>query len=67
MAVSHKQIFKPGAFGGVSNTTLCGRVDNSGDDMNVDDKVTCKICRDILSGVRLSARTKWIGWTPPNE
>ena len=44
--VIHEQVYRPGPFGGVMNTTLCGRL-ASGEDMNVADgaeKVTCKLC-----------------------
>lgn len=46
MPVAHVQIYKPSAFGGTKNTTLCGRL-ASGEDMNIADRpedVTCKLC-----------------------
>lgn len=45
--VSHFQVYRKNAFGGTTNTTLCGRMSNAGDDMNVADgeqEVTCKLC-----------------------
>lgn len=49
MPVLHKQIYRPGIFGGVRNTTACGRVRQGlSDGSNVaatDDEVTCKFCR----------------------
>lgn len=43
--VTHKQIYRPSPFGGIVNTTLCGRVSHADDDgMNVGDQVTCKLC-----------------------
>lgn len=65
--VLHRSIFKPNRFGGVSTTTLCGRVDGSGQDYNVadsDDEVTCFYCRRILDGHVASIRTKWLNWQP---
>lgn len=44
--VKHKQVYRPNAFGGVTNTTLCGRV-RQGNEMNMadsDEQVTCKFC-----------------------
>lgn len=67
MAVLHRQIYKPSAFGGTSNTTLCGRVDNSKNDYNVADtdaEVTCSFCRKILDGETRSVRTKWLDYVP---
>ncbi len=68
-SVIHRQIYKPSAFGGVSNTTLCGRVSNAAEDLNVDGSsadVTCKFCLGILDkGVHV--RLKWLDWTPPAE
>lgn len=62
--VIHQQIFKPGMFGGVVNTTICGRVDNSKQDLNVDGgAVTCKFCLRIIAAGN-SPRLKWIGWKP---
>lgn len=45
--VLHKQLYRKNGFGGVTNTTLCGRVRGDQTDMNVadaDDEVTCKFC-----------------------
>jgi hypothetical protein len=68
-AVVHRQIYKPSAFGGVTNTTLCGRVSNASDDLNVEGRskdVTCKFCPGILDkGVHV--RLRWLDWTPPAE
>jgi len=62
--VSHQQVFIPNAFGGVTNTTICGRVDNSKDDLNVEAaEVTCKFCLRIIAEGR-SPRLKHIGWSP---
>jgi hypothetical protein len=51
--ISHKQIYKKGVFGGITNTTLCGRVNNfesdKNDGMNVDDDFNCKFCLRIAS------------------
>lgn len=65
-AVTHHHIFKPIFGAGVASTTLCGRVDNSGDNANVADAgevVTCKLCLRILAGEK-HHNAKWIGWTP---
>jgi hypothetical protein len=51
MKVIHKQIYKRGMFGGVSNTTLCGRVRNGGD-YNVaepGEQVTCLFCLKLIA------------------
>lgn len=61
--INHQHIYKPGMFGGVSSTTLCARVDNSTNDRNVDDNVTCKFCRKIIAA-GVSPRLKWIDWKP---
>ena len=65
--VAHQQIYKPGMFGGVVNTTLCGAVDNknwgTNDGMNVGNNVTCKNCMKILSGERPAYNLKWVGTT----
>ena len=46
--VTHQQIFKESVFGGILNTTLCGRMSHTDDDgMNVGDAVTCKLCLKI--------------------
>lgn len=45
--VLHKSKRRPNAFGGTTQTTLCGRMALGGDGMNIaasDDAVTCKIC-----------------------
>jgi hypothetical protein len=45
--VTHLQMYRKNAFGGTTNTTLCNRVSNAGDDYNNTDKpeeVTCKLC-----------------------
>lgn len=68
MTVSHQHIFKPTFDGhGVCLTTLCGRVDNSGEEYNTADNVTCKLCLPLLSGERVNYNSKWIGWQPPKE
>lgn len=67
MGVLHRQIYKPSAFGGTSNTTLCGRVDNSKSDYNIadtDDEVTCHFCRNILDGKTKSVRLQWLDYVP---
>lgn len=64
--VLHLQIFKPGAFGGTVNTTVCGRVRNGGDYNVADDvdSVTCTYCRRAID--TNAPRMKWVGWTPEN-
>lgn len=65
--VKHRHVWKPVHGGGHCLTTLCGRVDNSGDDYNMadnDDAVTCKLCRPLLSGQRRNYNSKWLGYTP---
>jgi len=50
MKVTHKQIYIKGVFGGIANTTLCGRVSDACVDANVADgeeKITCKLCLRI--------------------
>lgn len=44
--VTHLQIYRKNALGGVTNTTLCNRVRNGTDYNNttVDAEVTCKFC-----------------------
>jgi len=49
MMIFHQQLSRPNAFGGMTNTTLCGRMSNQHDDMNVDAKVTCKLCLKRLA------------------
>lgn len=64
MPVIHEGIYKPNVFGGVTTTTLCGRVSNACDDgMNVGDAVTCKFCLRILKTPN-HYNAKWIGWHP---
>lgn len=66
--VEHRHIWKPAFAGGHCLTTLCGRVDNSGDDMNTaenDDKVTCKLCRRLLDTPAKNYNSKWLNYTPP--
>ena len=46
--VAHKQLYRPGVFGGTVNTTLCGRV-RQDEDMNVGKRVTCKLCLRLTS------------------
>jgi hypothetical protein len=48
-SVIHKQILRPGPFGGTVNTTLCGRVATGSDGMNIGGEVTCKFCLKILA------------------
>lgn len=47
--VTHKQIYQNSAFGGISNTTLCGRVNNTdfdkNDGMNVEEEFNCHFCK----------------------
>lgn len=45
----HKQIYRPGVFGGTMNTTLCGRMQTTRDGANVSDEVTCKLCLKKLA------------------
>ncbi len=53
--VSHKQIYQRSALGGVSNTTLCGRVNNWENEKNggsnVEEKFTCKFCLKVAETV----------------
>lgn len=44
--VVHKSVVRPGPFGGTLTTTLCGRMRNQDDGMNVGVgfEVTCKFC-----------------------
>ena len=46
--INHKQIYKEGVFGGLQNTTLCGRVNNyqneKNDGANVSEDFNCKFC-----------------------
>jgi len=64
--VLHRHIWKPGALGGTVNTTLCGRVDNSGDYniADTDDEVTCSFCRKMLDGVTHNWNAKWMDYQP---
>lgn len=67
MAVNHQQIYKQNAFGGITNTTVCGRVDNSLEDANKDaGEVTCKHCLRIIKEGR-HYNVRWIGWAPGEE
>jgi hypothetical protein len=56
MKIIHKQIYKENVFGGITNTTLCGRVDNSNNEknngMNIGDDFNCKLCLKI-------SKTEW--------
>ena len=67
MPVLHRHIWKPTRDGhGVINTTLCGRVDNSGD-YNVadnDSEVTCKFCRRLLDTNAQNYNSKWLNYQP---
>ncbi len=49
-SVTHKQVYRKGAFGSV-NTTLCGRIAEKlfeeNDGMNIGDEITCKLCLKI--------------------
>ncbi len=66
MSVLHRHIWKPIFAGGTINTTLCGRVDNSGD-YNVadtDDGVTCMFCRRLLDTEATNHNSKWLDYTP---
>lgn len=50
-SVLHKQIYRSGPFGGLINTTICGRVRNDSADYNVavnDGSVTCKFCLSAI-------------------
>ena len=62
MTVLHRHIWKPTlGNSGVINTTLCGRVDNSGD-YNVadsDSEVTCMFCRRLLDTPAKNYNSKW--------
>lgn len=64
--VLHRHIYKPSAFGGTTNTTLCGRVDNSGDYniADTDSAVSCHFCRQILDGKTKNFNEKWMDFTP---
>jgi len=48
MKITHCQIYKKGVFGGLTNTTLCGRVNDyeneKNDGMNVANDFNCKLC-----------------------
>ena len=63
--VTHQQIYKPGFGGGVTNTTLCGAVDNrqwvQNDGANVGPDVTCKNCLRILESSTPNYRKQWVG------
>ena len=50
MQVIHKQIYTRGIFGGISNTTLCGRLSHAQNDYNTTNNIkdiTCKLCLAI--------------------
>ena len=68
MPVLHRYIWKPTRDGsGLITTTLCGRVDNSGDDTNVADhdrEVTCKLCRRLLDTDAKNYNSKWLDYKP---
>lgn len=62
--VHHQQVYMPNSFGGITNTTICGRVDNSKADYNVcGPEVTCKFCQRIIAEGR-SPRLKYISSQP---
>ena len=45
--VTHLHVYRKNAFGGTTNTTICGRFSCAADDLNNTDKdeeVTCKLC-----------------------
>lgn len=67
MTVLHRHIWKQTRDGhGTISTTLCGRVDNSGD-YNVadtDDEVTCKFCRRLLDTDAKNYNSKWLNYQP---
>ncbi len=53
-SVIHAQVYRQGAFGGMLNTTACGRVSGRGSDNNVSTnqlEVTCKFCLKKLAVV----------------
>ena len=49
--INHKQIYKNGVFGGILNTTLCGKLNNYQNEknkgMNVSTDFNCKLCLKI--------------------
>jgi len=48
--VTHKQVYRRNAFGGISNRTVCGRVsERQPDGMNIGEEVTCKFCQRLLA------------------
>jgi hypothetical protein len=62
--VKHLQVYKPAAFGGVVNTTICGRVRNN-QDYNVADSredVTCSYCKQLIK--ENAPILKWEGYQP---
>lgn len=62
--VTHQSVWIPGMFGGVTPTTLCGRMSEisaAAADMNVGDDVTCKNCLSIISGDRMTFRKRYLG------
>lgn len=49
--VKHRQVYRPGSFGGTVNTTYCNRV-RSGQDYNVaedGEEVTCFFCKKAIA------------------
>lgn len=65
--VTHQGIMKPNAFGGVTTTTLCGRMSGAtADPINSGEDVTCKLCRKILDTPN-DGRTRWVGWRRPSS
>ena len=65
--VMHKQVYRPGVFGGTLNTTLCGRL-RSGKEMNVesqDGRVTCKFCLRVLEQQAIRKLHEAIASVPP--
>ncbi len=51
--VTHKQIYQDNAFGGITNSTLCGRVNNHESDKNeganVSEGFNCYFCKQIAN------------------
>jgi len=66
MLVTHKQVWKPAMFGGVTSATLCGTksvIESDKANMNVGDDVTCKNCLAILSGKRRRFTSQFVDLT----
>lgn len=64
--VTHQGVWKPGAFGGVTNSTLCGvasGIARDAADLNVGDDVTCKNCLAIINGERPAYAKQFLGMT----